>query len=244
MKRISFYDRARCDLIDSANEAALLKYGEDRNMIDAEADRAIEAHLCYARSALRQQKMRKKPFGFLIPAIAVLILTAIIAGFAVYKSETNDSLSKGKDITYMHAEWPDVSFDELIESSELIIRGTCTGYSESYIEDDLPFTDYYFEVAETVKGACAENDIVTVKCYGGTTETEELTLVGMPKIEIGNEFVLILSPETDAEGEVVPNGRYRFYPPRGILSADGSGVYTAADPSVSYTVEQLREKIS
>ena len=98
-------------------------------------------------------------------------------------------------------------------------------------------------MVESYKGDRAVGDDVAVKCLGGFIgDLKASTPVETPVNE-GQEYILILSHETDENDVPTTNDKFEYYPPRGILADDGTGVFTAEDPAISFTADGFRAEV-
>ncbi len=140
-------------------------------------------------------------------------------------------------------EWPYRSLEELVTGADLIIRAKNVGFEPSYRDNGVLYTDFVFEVVESYKGDRGVGDDVAVKCYGGFIgDIKTSTPVETPVNE-GQEYILILSHETDENDELTENDKYMYYPPKGILTEGDDAVFTAQDPAISYTVPEFRAEV-
>ena len=143
----------------------------------------------------------------------------------------------------MQTEWPDRSFEEIVGEADLIVRAKNVGFEPSYRDNGVLYTDFIFEVVESYKGDRGVGDDVAVKCLGGFIGDLKTGTPGETPIKEGQEYILILSHETDENDVPTENDKYMFYPPRGILADDGTGVFTAEDPAISFTADGFRAEV-
>ena len=143
--------------------------------------------------------------------------------------------------------WPYRSLEEIVDGADYIVRAKNVGHEPSYRDEEGTdrhiYTDYIFEILESFKGDRVVGDKVTVKWYGGELDGEKSVVAGETPINEGQEYILILSHETDENDVPTENDKYMFYPPRGILADDGTGVFTARDPAISFTADGFRAEV-
>ena len=134
-----------------------------------------------------------------------------------------------------------------LDGADYIVRAKNVGHEPSYRDEEGTdrhiYTDYIFEILESFKGDRVVGDKVTVKWYGGELDGEKSVVAGETPINEGQEYILILSHETDENDVPTENDKYMFYPPRGILADDGTGVFTARDPAISFTADGFRAEV-
>ena len=143
--------------------------------------------------------------------------------------------------------WPERSLEELVTDAELIVRAKYVGHDPSYRNEEGTdrhvYTDHRFEVLEAYKGDRKVGDEVVVKCYGGEFEGQLYVSEDQTQFKDGQEYIMILTNETDENDVPTENDKYWHYPPKGILALDEDGKYTAIDPSVSFTAEEFRSEV-
>lgn len=139
--------------------------------------------------------------------------------------------------------WPDRSLEEIVGEADLIVRVKNVGFEPSYRDNGGLYTDFIFEVVESYKGDRAVGEDVAVKCIGGFIGDIKTSTPSETPVNEGQEYILILSHETDENDVPTENDKYMFYPPRGILADDGTGVFTAKDPAISFTADGFRTEV-
>lgn len=161
--------------------------------------------------------------------------------------DENSNSDEGKLFNVLSMSWPDRSLEEIVDGADYIVRAKNVGHEPSYRDEEGAdrhiYTDYIFEILESFKGDRVVGDTVTVKWYGGELDGEKSVVAGETPINEGQEYILILSHETDENDKLTENDRYVYYPPRGILADDGTGVFTANDPAISFTADEFRAEV-
>ena len=172
------------------------------------------------------------------------------SGFLSNNQDVTDTQSVTEEeqfITISNALWPERSLEELVTDAELIVRAKYVGHDPSYRNEEGTdrhvYTDHRFEVLESYKGDRKVGDEVVVKCYGGEFEGQLYVSEDQTQFKDDQEYIMILTHETDGNDVPTENDKYWHYPPKGILTLGEDGKYTAIDPSVSFTAEEFRSEV-
>lgn len=85
---------------------------------------------------------------------------------------------------------------ELVQRSELIVHGVCTGSQGRETRDGV-VTDYRIEVKAALKGKA--DGVLTFTTYGGVVAGRGTFIPGAPTIQVDEEVVLFLDAENAAK---------------------------------------------
>jgi len=174
----------------------------------------------------------------LIPS---LVVCAILAILGIYFLSQDNAVEQEQDAMTQGAEvieepvhvirtgiWPEFSEDFLMETASLVVHGSVTRASESFLVESVcgvrtVFTDYYIYVYEIFRGSPLEQEIV-VRIEGGSTGEMVLETTLTDVLEIGEEYILFL---------VVPSG--------GIMDTPGYYYYLLGGPNGIFRREMPTE---
>lgn len=146
-----------------------------------------------------------------------------------------------------------LSMEQMIEKSTSIVRGKAVR-AEGVRRGGIIYTDYTFQVAETLKGAPGAS--VALSVPGGRLGAARQSFAGTPSLEIGTEYVVfvwtsksgvhhiiglsqgLFTATADARGELV----LRRGPATAAQVVDGSGK-EIADQAVELTWTELVRRV-
>lgn len=138
--------------------------------------------------------------------------------------ESKNRASSRANVIISTASWLDAyDFDELVNSSDLIVEGTIEKIEETRVIPplDIPtiFTDYRLEISKVLKSypGFDQQSIVVIQ-YGGTYKDTTRMMEGNDLFQVGEQVILFLRDASDdpvhtAEGEtkfavMMPGGRF------------------------------------
>lgn len=146
--------------------------------------------------------------------------------------------------------YPELSFEEVIDDSVLIVDATFQYTKAPVMRDGIVYTDHVFCVRHVFSGdESMFLQLITVEFMGGTLDNTEYVVENYPTIpeesDDPNYMLLILKYPTDENGEITTTDRYTFYPPKGILqrgertTSEGVDLLESYDHTVSFTWEDF-----
>ena len=142
--------------------------------------------------------MKKKLFAL----SGVFLIVLVIAGlWATKATDINDVQQTPPPMTSLASAQ---SMEQMVEGSELIVIGQCTGTQSRWVERRL-VTDATISVGETLKGDAAPGSVVTVELPGGIDSNRKfpvaMNYAGAPQISLDEEvFLFLTGPVEGANG--------------------------------------------
>ncbi len=160
--------------------------------------------------------------------------------------ETSDNV---KYITEYSMQYPPKSIEELVASSELIVRANMVDLMPSEERDGLVVTDHIFEISEVYSGDKKAGEKITVEMLGGTLDDTKYVANGEKEVQTGDEVILILSYPMNENDEISSKDYYVYYPPAGIyyktekISEKDGEQFIANNSSYTFDLSTVQSKI-
>jgi hypothetical protein len=144
----------------------------------------------------KEKKMKKKLYAL----SGVFLIVLVIAG--LWATQATDINSVQPAMLQLGSPASAQSMEQMVEGSQLIVIGQCTGTQSRWVERRL-VTDAKITVGETLKGDAPTGSEVTVELPGGIDAKGKfplaMTYAGAPQISPDEQVVLFLyRPAEDA----------------------------------------------